>query len=172
MSRFRSTVPMLLALLVVTFATSCSFKAGENDGAAERAQETQQARAADEAAIRAASIAWSQAAAARDLDKSMAVYTDDAVQLSAKTPLRKGKDEIRKGWVELFAVPGPGLTFAPTVVQVAQADDLAYEYGTYDFATTDKKGKTADEKGKYVVVWKKQADGSWKAIVDTDNPDQ
>ena len=80
----------------------------------------QQARAADEAAIRAASVAWSKAAAAKDLDKSMAVYTDDAVQLSAKTPLRKGKDEIRKGWVEMFAIPGPGLTFAPTVVEVAQ----------------------------------------------------
>jgi ketosteroid isomerase-like protein len=35
--------------------------------------------------------------------------------------------------------------------------------------TEAKKGKVADEKGKYVVVWKKQANGSWKAVADIDN---
>jgi ketosteroid isomerase-like protein len=71
----------------------------------------------------------------------------------------------------MLAMPGPGLTFATTGVEVARSGDLAYEYGTYDFATKDKKGEITDEKGKYVVVWKKQADGSWKVAADIDNLD-
>jgi ketosteroid isomerase-like protein len=36
----------------------------------------------------------------------------------------------------------------------------------------DAGGKPVTTKGKYVVVWKKQADGKWKVIEDIDNPDQ
>ena len=142
------------------------------DGQAERDREKQQSLAADEAAIRAASAAWSQVSTAKDLDKSVAVYTDDAVQMSPKGPPVHGKDAIRKGWAAMLAMPGPGLSFQTTSVEVARSGDLAYETGTYDFVTADKKGKTNDEKGKYVVVWKKQSDGSWKAAVDIDNSDQ
>ena len=35
----------------------------------------------------------------------------------------------------------------------------------------DTHGKTVNDTGKYVCVWKKQADGSWKAEVDTWNSD-
>ena len=129
-------------------------------------------RAADEAAVRAASAAWSQASTAKDVDKAVSFYTDDAVQMPNKAAVTKGKENIRKNWIPMLAMPGPGLSFQTTSVEIARSGDLAYETGTYDFATTDKKDKTTDEKGKYVVVWKKQADGSWKAAVDIDNPDQ
>ncbi len=69
-------------------------------------------------------------------------------------------------------LPGPGLSWQTSSVEVARSGDLAYETGTYDFVSTDKKGKSNDEKGKFVVVWKKQSDGSWKVVVDIDNPDQ
>ncbi|MGB7752425.1 MAG: DUF4440 domain-containing protein, partial [Candidatus Acidiferrales bacterium] len=60
----------------------------------------------------------------------------------------------------------------PTTIEVARSGEIAYESGTYDYVTTDKKGKSTDEKGKYVVIWKKQNDNSWKAAVDIDNTDQ
>ena len=71
----------------------------------------------------------------------------------------------------MFAMPGAGLSFTATAVEVARSEDLAWEHGTYEFATTDKKGKTTTDKGKYLTVWKKQADGSWKVVADMDNPD-
>ncbi|MGB8838184.1 MAG: DUF4440 domain-containing protein, partial [Candidatus Acidiferrales bacterium] len=67
---------------------------------------------------------------------------------------------------------GPGLSWQTTSVEVARSGDLAYETGTYVFSTIDKKGKTQEQKGKYVVVWKKQTDGAWKVAVDTDNTDE
>ena len=56
-------------------------------------------------------------------------------------------------------------------MQVAQAGDMAYELGTYEIVMKDKKGKSTPQKGVYVVVWKKQADGSWKALEDIFNTD-
>jgi uncharacterized protein (TIGR02246 family) len=165
-------IPLILlaALFAMADTTSC-YRAGERDGQAEQQREIQQTHAADEAAIRAASAAWCQASVAKDLDKTISFYADDAVQFPNKAPAAKGKENIRKNWAPLLAQPGAGLSFQTTTVEVAHWGDIAYETGTYDFATTDKKGKTSDEKGKYVVVWKKQTDGSWKAAVDIDTPD-
>jgi uncharacterized protein (TIGR02246 family) len=172
MSRLRLLIVSLVAVLVMSFGVACSMQQGAKDGSAEREREAQQSRAADEAAIRAASAAWSQAAQAKDLDKSVSTYADDAIEFVDKEPLAKGKESIRESWKSLLALPGPGLSFAPTAIEVAKSGDMAYEYGLYDLITTDKKGKTNDEKGKYVTVWKKQGDGSWKVAIDIDNPGQ
>ena len=169
MSRTRLILPA--ALFAMLLPTSCDQPA-KKDAQTDHQQEIQQARAADEAAIRAASAAWSQAATAKDLDKSISFYADDAVQFPNKAPAAKGKENIRKNWAPLLALPGPGLSWQTSSVEVARSGDIAYETGTYDFVTTDKKGKSSDVKGKFVVVWKKQTDNSWKVVVDTDNPDQ
>lgn len=168
----RPLTVLLVTVLALGSAVACSVQQGVKDGGAEREREGQQLRAADEAAIRAASTAWSQAAQAKDLDKAVSFYTDDAIEFVDKGPLAKGKENIRESWKTLLAMPGAGLSFAPTAVEVAKSGDMAYEYGLYDIVTTDKKGKTNDEKGKYVTVWKKQGDGSWKVAIDIDNPGQ
>jgi uncharacterized protein (TIGR02246 family) len=159
------------AIFAMAFTTSC-YRAGEKDAQTQRQQEIQQARAADEASIRAASAAWSQAATAKDLDRTVSFYADDALQFPNKAPATKGKENIRKNWAPLLAAPGPGLSWQTGSIEVASSGELAYETGTYAFVTTDKKGKSNDEKGKFVVVWKKQIDGSWKVVVDTDNTDR
>ena len=124
--------------------------------------------AAIEANIRSLDKDWSAASAAKDLEKATSVYADDGQLLEPGAPPAVGKDAIRQAWTGLFKAGD--LTFAPTSVHVAEAGDMAYEVGTYDFTMKDKKGKPTLEKGKYAVVWKKQADGSWKVEVDIDNP--
>jgi uncharacterized protein (TIGR02246 family) len=162
MLRSRSFFILLATLVAMSFVAACSTP---------KPAQPPDTRAADEAAIRAAVIDWSKAAQAKDVNKAVSFYADDAMQFADKGPLVKGKDNIRAGWEQMLAMPGPGLTFATTGVEVARSGDMAYEYGTYDFATKDKKGGITDEKGKYVVVWKKQADGSWKVAADIDNGD-
>jgi len=171
MPRTRCILPMLAALFAMLLTTSCDQPA-KKDGQAEHQQEIRQARAADETAIRAASAAWSQAATAKDLDKVVSFYADDALVLPDKAPAISGNENIRKNWAPLLALPGPGLSWKTNSLEVARSGDIAYETGAYVFVTTDKKGKSSDAKGKYVVVWKKQNDGSWKVVVDTDNADQ
>jgi len=94
------------------------------------------------------------------------------VILPDKAPAVRGQENFRKNWAPLLALPGPGLSWKTGSLEVARSGDIAYETGAYDFITTDKKGKSTDTKGKYVVVWKKQSDGSWKVVVDTDNTGQ
>jgi|SRR5215469_12581367 len=161
MSKSRSRVSYSFAAFVaLNLLAACSKPAPPPD-----------TRATDEAAIRAASSDWSKASQAKDAAKAMSFYGDTAMQFPDNGPLVQGKDNIRAGWEKMFALPGPGLSFVTTGVEVARSGDLAYEYGTYDFATQDKNGKVNDEKGKYITIWKKQPDGSWKVAADIDNPD-
>jgi uncharacterized protein (TIGR02246 family) len=129
-------------------------------------------RFSDESAIRATVAAWSAAAGARDLEKCVSFYTDDASVLPFNAPMATGKDQIRKVWSQLMSNPGYSLRFEPTKIEVARSADLAYEIGTFDLTMADQAGKTAAMRGKYVVAWKKQANGDWKAAADIFNTDQ
>lgn len=123
-------------------------------------------RAADEAAIRAASREWNQAEAAKDLDKCVSFYTEDGERFATGSPLIRGAAALRKEWASYLAAPG-SFTWATSKVEVARSGDLAYETGTFASKTP-----TATTNGKYVLVWKKQNDGKWKVAADIDNPDR
>ena len=71
----------------------------------------------------------------------------------------------------MFALPGIALTFQPSKVEVARSGDIAYTYGTYTMNLSDPKGQPLTDRGKYVTVYKKQAGGEWKAVVDIFNTD-
>jgi ketosteroid isomerase-like protein len=58
------------------------------------------------------------------------------------------------------------LEFTPDTVMVARSGDIAYETGDYSMTMDDKSGKPQTSKAKYVVVWVKQPDGTWKAMLD------
>lgn len=129
-------------------------------------------RSSDESAIRETVAAWSAAAGARDLNKCVSFYTDDASVLPFSAPIATGKDQIRNVWSQLMSNPGFSLRFGPTKIEVSRSGDLAYEIGTFDLTLADQTGKSAAHRGKYVVAWKKQANGEWKAAADIFNTDQ
>lgn len=129
-------------------------------------------RSSDELSIREAVAAWSEAAGTKDLDKCLSFYTDDATVLPFNAPIASGKDQIRKVWSQLMSNPGFSLRFGPTKIEVARSADLAYEIGKFDLALADQSGKSAVSRGKYVVAWKKQPNGQWKAVADIFNTDQ
>ena len=56
-------------------------------------------------------------------------------------------------------------------VEVAKSGDLGFVSGTYEFNMNDASGKPVTDKGKYVEMWEKQADGTWKCATDTWNSD-
>ena len=62
-----------------------------------------------------------------------------------------------------MAKPGFSLHFAPTQIEVAKSKDMAYDVGTFELKLNDAQGAPMTIPGKYVVVWKKQQGGSWKA---------
>jgi uncharacterized protein (TIGR02246 family) len=127
--------------------------------------------AADERAIREADMQFSKAGAAKDLEGLIAFYADDAALLEPNAPLAMGKDAIRTAWSNLIATPGFGVSWKPTKAEASRGGDMGYTIGTYELTMHDPSGKPQTDRGKYVTVWKKQADGTWKSVVDIFNSD-
>lgn len=157
MSRRTFHLPIVAATFAALLAVAC---------AQPKPAEMPDTRAADEAAIRAADADFVKAAAAKDLDKCMSLYADDAVFLSSSSPALVGKDNIRPVIQRMLAAPMQ-LTINVASVDVARSGDLAMDRGTVEAAVMDKKGKTTTQTSEYVLVWKKQADGAWKIVADT-----
>ena|SRR5277367_2496869 len=171
MKRIRNALLLLMTLAAI-FSTAACFRRGNRDARVEQQRLSLERAMEAEIDIRAATVAWSKASQARDVDKAVSFYADDAIEFVNKGPAAVGKENIHKVWQEMLAEPGPGLTFSTTEVEVAHSAEMAWEHGIYDLATVDKSAKVTDERGKYVVVWKKQFDGSWKVVADMDNTDQ
>lgn len=125
---------------------------------------------AAEDAVRAASTAWSKAAASMDVATVGSYYADDAAVLPPNAALVTGKDAAQKAWAAML-VPGNSVAWTPVKVAVASSGDMGYDRGTYKATMTGPDGKVMSDTGKYLCVWKKQTDGSWKAIEDTWNSD-
>jgi ketosteroid isomerase-like protein len=56
-------------------------------------------------------------------------------------------------------------------VEVARSGELAWVQETYEFSLQDPEGRLQEDRGKAVLIWKKQTDGGWKAIADIFNSD-
>ena len=122
----------------------------------------------------AASLAndWFKAIAAKDLEKTLSFYAPDAQYLSAGRPAAATPDERRRLWVEDYGTPGFASDEATTRIEVARSGELAYQRGTYVSRAAKENGELGTATGKFLVVWKKQLSGEWKAIIDIDNTDQ
>lgn len=144
-------------LSLALFVSSCSQKVEAPSAPPDH-------RAADAAAIRAADADWVKAA--KDPAAFTSFYAQDGVLFPPGGPMTKGKEAIGEAWRQMMAQPGFALTFAPTKVEVSKSGDLAYDIGNYALTVNEKNGKPKTTKGKYVAVWGKQTDGTWKVLVD------
>ena len=115
-------------------------------------------------AVLAADRAFSRTAP--DLDAFVSYYAPGAVTLAGSEPAAEGLAAIRHSTAEMFDAPGFALTWNPSRAEVSACGDMAYTLGTYLLTSNDAAGIPRPVAGKYVTLWKKQADGSWKVIVD------
>jgi len=123
-----------------------------------------------EDAVRAADAAWSKAAAALDVPTTASYYADEASVMPPNMPIVNGRDAAQKAWATML-VPGNSISWTANTVKSADSGDLVYVQGTYSAAMKGPNGKMATDTGKYLEVWKKQLDGSWKVVDDIWNSD-
>jgi ketosteroid isomerase-like protein len=71
-----------------------------------------------------------------------------------------------RAFVEARPSPPIELTWRPVQVEVATSGDLGYTTGPYEARSTDPAKSAQTEHGYFVTVWRRQADGAWKAVVD------
>jgi ketosteroid isomerase-like protein len=157
MLRFRTLSLMSAAMFAALFFNGCSKPqpSAPTDNAV-----------ADTAAVEKADADWSNAAQSKSVDSWIAFYADDAAVLPPNAEMATNKQAIQKAITDLLALPGLSVSWQATKTEAARSGDLAYAYGTYELTANDAKGRPTTDHGKYSEVWKKQADGGWKCIVD------
>lgn len=151
----------LFALLAV--AAGCAPSAIE-EAAPQAAAAPAVDLAAEEQAVRDASVHWEAAEQERDLLTVMSFMHPDV------TAIFDGR--LLSGYAEFEAAtkarwqeqPDSTLEWTTSAVVVAASGDLAYERGSWSF-DPDGDGAAEPEKGEYVCVWQK-VDGEWKVVVD------
>lgn len=130
---------------------------------------------AAEQAVKDADTKWSQAAQAHDLSGVDSYYADDAAVLPANAELLTNRSSVQKYWMDNLT-PNVDVSWTPMYVEAAKSGEMVYVLGSYTMTTKPAKGKgkgvAVTDHGKYLAVWKKQADGSWKAEADTWNSDK
>jgi uncharacterized protein (TIGR02246 family) len=165
----RSAAPLCAAVLL--FAAACAPK-GETavkDSAAPAAPPV-----VDVAAVRQAidqgNAKLADAFQRADTAVLSASYDNDATVMMTGSPAWRGHADIMKQGAEFLQ----NVKFSDVKFNTANVDvggDYAIETGTYEMTVTPKGAKPMPDKGKYVTVWKKQADGSWKVYRDIANSD-
>ena len=118
-------------------------------------------------AIKADEKKWNDEFQAKDNEAAMSHYADDAFLVAPGVKGADGSTEIRKAFAAGGADPAFSLTFATDKVDAAASADMAYGRGHFSEKYTDpKSGKVMTETGSFLTVYKKQQDGSWKAVED------
>ena len=117
---------------------------------------------------------WSQAAATKDIEKTLSYWADDAFVMQEGMAPLKGKQAIRQMVEGSFKMPGFSISWEPQSVEVSDNGDMAYLIENSKVSYNDSTGKTITTNNKAVTIWRKQADGSWKNAVDiaTADPSQ
>jgi ketosteroid isomerase-like protein len=121
---------------------------------------------AERRAILAADEAWLAAAGRKDLDQTVSYWTDDAAVLPPDMPAVKGKVAIREYIASAFRMPGFSISWRSEEVTVAADGKSAYQFATNQVTAPDSTGTLRTVAGKGVVIWRKEPDGAWRAVVD------
>ncbi|HEY0797308.1 MAG TPA: DUF4440 domain-containing protein [Acidisarcina sp.] len=94
-------------------------------------------------------------------------FADDAVTLNDGEAAVKGREAIARNATWLPA--DMQLSWTPAGGQMGPSGDMGFTWGHWEARSKDKAGKAVVEKGRYMTVWKKQSDGSWKVEMDASN---
>lgn len=58
------------------------------------------------------------------------------------------------------------LSWVPDGAQMGPSNDMGFTWGRYEGHSKDKNGEPVVTSGRYMTVWKKMQDGSWKVALD------
>jgi len=96
-----------------------------------------------------------------------AFMAPEGICLFSDEPSIQGRDAIK---VHLAASQQGILSWKPREAEVGAGADLGYTWGTYELHGANREGEAETTYGKYVIIWKKEPDGSWKANLFSTSP--
>ncbi len=118
----------------------------------------------DTAELVSIDLKFSKMSVEKGLHAAFLHYADDSVlkMREGKFPVL-GKNEMARIY-QNSSDSGLVLKWKPVRAVISMSDDLGYTFGDWELYM---KERDTTLYGNYVTIWKKQADGSWKYILDT-----
>ena len=101
-----------------------------------------------------------------DVNKIVSYWSDDAVVMASGQPVVKGKEALRKMVEDSKNIPGFSISWRSSNVQFSPDGKVAYMYDDNIITMNDSTGKKLSIPGRAYTIWRKEADGSWKCVVD------
>lgn len=114
---------------------------------------------------------WSKAAATKNADSVASFYAIDAIAYPPNMRMAIGQAAARAVWAGAFADSTYRVSWKTLHAGVSNSGELGYTSGTFEESMHAPDGSVVGATGKYLCIWAKQADGSWKAIHDMWNYD-
>jgi len=134
--------------------------------AAPPAEEALPDPAAELASLRAAAEAYHTAASGKDAPGVVALYDEGAVMVPPGADMVNGLDQVRNYRFGFISTPGVSLTFEIVRAEVSASGDMGWTLAEGDITIERPDGTTGKDLVRDFHVWRKQADGSWKVVVD------
>ena len=91
-------------------------------------------------------------------------YAEDGAILPPDAARVDGRVDIERFWKGAIDAGLADLTLK--AIEVLDGGELAFEVGEVSYSAPDKSGARSAATGKYIVVWKKDADGVWRLYRD------
>ena len=112
---------------------------------------------------------FADAIARGDAAAAASVYAEDATLLPPGTKALVGRAAVERFWRDELELGTCGLELE--TLELERYGNAAFEVGRYVLASAATDAAATIDRGKYVVIHKRQGDGSWKRGVDIFNSD-
>lgn len=139
-------------------------------GFAQSSVQSPPAANSDETALLKAEADFERARAENGAEGWLSFFAEDATDLAPGVAITGGKpameQRLKAHWNSNLE-----LKWQPAKVHVAKGRDFGYTLGEWQLFDKSKPGSPVVATGKYLTVWQKQKDKSWKAVADIGNQD-
>ncbi len=125
--------------------------------------------AKEKAALMAANRSWAKAASPEEF---FSFIDENALMMPPDGPVVKGHERIGKMLAEFQSLPGFAIKWEPQEGFVSASGDLGYTVDRILVNFDGEDGSTVNLFEKGVTVWKKNATGEWKMVIDIWNVDK
>lgn len=91
-------------------------------------------------------------------------FAEDGVALGNGAAPKIGKVAIAKS--ANWSPKVYQLTWTPTDAMMGPSGDMGYTWGHFEGHSKDANGEPVTTTGRYMTIWRKEADGKWKVVLD------
>lgn len=105
-----------------------------------------------------------------DAGAAASAYTEDARLLAPSAELLAGRPAIARFWQAGIDAGVDSIELHALDLEIEPGGETAYEIGRYVLRLTSPSGEGVVDRGRYLLLYRREADGAWRRAAETFNP--